>query len=149
MNRPKHKVTLTMPTIAIEMEMTLRAYVFVEVPPEKDVDDITDAMIVTACDQQLVPIDTGSWEVKKFSALGSCEYAPPADSGIIIHKPFANRPTMAERADHIGIAEGTLYRWRREGVDIFDDDQVRQKISTSRRWIPGLSQAFRVRLSGT
>ena len=70
-------------------------------------------------------------------------------SHLATYKPFANRPTMTERADHIGIAEGTLYRWKREGVDIYNDDQVRKRIASSRRWIPGLSDAFRVRLSGT
>lgn len=47
-------------------------------------------------------------------------------------------PTALERANQIGVSIPTLNSWKRCGVDVYDDDQVKKRISKMRSLPPEL-----------
>ena len=55
--------------------------------------------------------------------------------------------TNQERADQIGIARSKLQKWKADGVDIFDDDAVRDKIASLQKLPPNLNDQFIPRIS--
>ena len=134
-----------MQILAAKLQRTTTAFVFIEVPEGKTIDDVTAEMLNTAIAATLEPED---WVPDGIELESLGWVADAASLDISIYRPFAERPTISERADQIGVAEGTLHRWRREGVDVFSDDAVKARIRKTRRWIPGLSDKFKLRLSG-
>ena len=53
-------------------------------------------------------------------------------------KPAKKRATAMDRAAQIGVSIPTLDSWKRCGVDVFDDDQVRKRIARMRNIPPTL-----------
>lgn len=54
----------------------------------------------------------------------------------------AKKPTAQSRAAEIGVSLPTLRLWKRTGIDVNDDDQVRAKISAMRNIPPTLNPTF-------
>ena len=57
--------------------------------------------------------------------------------------------TALDRAAEIGVSIPTLNSWKRCGVDVFDDDQIRAKISRLRNLPPTLKPEWHPQVAGS
>jgi hypothetical protein len=68
----------------------------------------------------------------------------PAKSTETPHQATAAKPMgMTARAVQIGVSVVTLQNWKKAGVDVFDDEQVRARLAKSRSLSPDLKPEWR------
>ena len=130
----------TMPYLKIPVVRTCSTFVIVAIPPDRSPADITPEIIEQAVERTTGPEE---WDTVKIRSLKPQPMPAEEAEEYLFYEPWKPAPTMAERAAEIGVSRDTLQRWKREGIDIFDDEQVRDKVALARSYNPSISPRFR------
>lgn len=96
---------------------------------------------LTDRDWELVSVERmGGFEID----LESFEDADLLPVGYVTQAPPRPGRCMKERAAEIGVSVQTCYRWQREdGIDVFNDDEVRALIARRRKHLWQVAEKFK------